>query len=187
MTDKKTLNSLIALEELLKALPERRKDILQNEIRQKENNWYLLRATHRLTRIQVWQSFRTIFWVGLSVFLFFFAIGQAAALAQWITSLQEYTEVIPNPVLREIDLEAFFVPSSSAVTVASGLPQFGILDATFLALIAMVLVLAFKSFIVYTYITQMNVLKKMVHELERELVVLRSWRKETLDEKKKKT
>jgi len=166
----------------LKEVPKKRKEILRNEIRQRENNWYLLRATHRLTRIQVWQSFRTIFWVGLSVFLFFFAIGQAAALAQWVTTLQGYTELLPSPVLREIDLEALFIPSNSTLGVASALPQFGILDATLLAIVAMLLVLAFKGFIVYTYIVQMRSLKDMVRALERELDVLRLWEDDGLDE-----
>lgn len=173
------------LEYLLKEVPKRKKEILRNEIRQRQNNIYLFRATYRLTRIQIWQSFRTIFWVGLSVFLFFFAIGQAAALAQWITTLQGYADLIPSPVLREIDLEALFIPSNSTLGIASALPQFGILDATFMAIVAMLLVLAFKGFIVYTYMNQLRVLKEMMRSLEQELVLLKSWEEDSLDKSEK--
>lgn len=168
-------DSLIYVEDLVKRLPKRRQVILQNELKQKENNWYLLKSTYRLTRVQVWQSFRTIFWVGLSVFLFVFAIGQAAAFAAWAHGVQQYADLLPSPVLREIDLESFVVPTGTPLSVASSLPQFGILDATLIAVVAMVLVLAFKAFLMYTYWMQMRVLKTMVKGLEVEIDVIKSW------------
>lgn len=173
--EKVPLDGLFEVDFLTREMPERREAILKYEIKRREQNALLLKGNLRLMRIQTWDVLKSAFWTGLTVFFLLLAVGQVGIFLRSVEDLSRVLEQVPAPIAREIELDALFDPSSAAWSFAAGLPEFTIQDATVIAIVAMLLVLGFKGYLVYAHYKQASQMKSMLEETNKERKELEAW------------
>ncbi len=168
--------SLLAVQDLIDRLPAERERLLRHEIHWREREQLQSRGIRRLMHGHAWVSFRTVFAIGLSVFVFVFTLGQFAGLARWVQQLQTTTLEIPKTVQRTLGLSLdSLVPTSTVVEYAAQLPPIGLVESGLVALLVVIALLAWKGYNTYFLLLQAHELRREQKSLQEEIDILMTW------------
>ena len=168
-------DGLLEVDFLMREMPKHSERILRHEIMRRERSILLLKGNLRLIKIQTWDVLKSALWTGLTVFFLILALGQVAELLRTVEGLSSFFDQVPAPIAREIELDALFESDSAVWGFATGLPEFTVLDATVVAIIAMLIVFGFKGYLIYAHFRQARQIKSMLLDTDNERRVLERW------------
>lgn len=167
---------LLAVRDLIDGHPDRRKEILAHEIRQRERQHLLFKSNRKLLQMHIWSSIKSILIVGLTVFSLAWTVGELAGLAQWIKHAQQTSVRVPIPFANDIKWDVgALIPTSTVFVAAAQLPQWTIRDAGMIAIAAMVLVFVEKCVLAFFAWRQTRQMDEAEEDLEEEIDVLKTW------------
>lgn len=170
-----SLDGLLEVDFLLKQLPDVSERILKYEIQRREGSILLLRGNLRLMRIQTWTVIRSALWTGFMVFFLIIALGQVKTLVQSLQSVSTSLTRIPAPLAQEMDLGTFFDPIGALGSFADSLPTLTLFQATLVALVAMLIVLGFKGYLIFSHYQLGKGMKHILLETQAERAELEEW------------
>lgn|GEM_PF-2611379 len=173
--DQISLDGLLEVDFLLKQLPDVKERILKYEIQRRERSILLLKGNIRLMRLQTWSVIRSALWTGLTVFFLIVALGQVKTLVQSLQHVSTSLRRIPAPLAREMDLGAIFDPVGTLGSFADSLPTFTLFQATLVAIIAMLVVLGFKGYLIFSQYQLAKGMKRILLETLAERAELEKW------------
>lgn len=168
--------ALLLVQDLTERLPAERERILRHEINWREREQMQFRGIRRVMHLHAWMSFRTVIFVGITVFIFVFTLGQFAGLARWVQTVRNTALSVSQPIQAGLGLSPeSFVPSSTLLHYAAQIPVLGLWDAGLLALIVVIALVLWKGYNTYFLLLQARGLRRAQRELQEEIDILRSW------------
>ena len=165
--------------DLLTRVPERRRDLIDHEIKKRERERLLIHETRQLLSWHPLHTTKTVLLYGVHSFILAWVIGLLASLGRSYVTLQTTTIEIPLPLVKDIVFNlGSFVPTSTSLGLASQLPAWSFRDALVVGLIVSLVVTAEKVIFAALQWRRVKILKAAMTELEHEAAVLKEWRKE---------
>jgi len=179
--------ALLVVQDLIGRLPAERERLLKHEINWREREQMQFRGIRRVMHLHAWMSFRTVFVIGITVFIFVYTLGQFAGLARWVQTVRNTALSVSQPIQMGLGLSPEgLVPSSTLLHYAAQIPVLGLWDAGLLALIVVIVLVLWKGYNTYFLLQQARGLRRAQRELQEEIDVLSTWLME-VDQTRKKS
>lgn len=167
---------LLVVRDTIERHPKEREGIIQSAIAERELLVALTGGVRDTMRWQLWSAGKSILAVALIFFIAVWTVGKIAALATWITHVQNTEIVLPVPFANEAHFPiGHVIPTSTVIAAASRLPAFEGSDAFTVAAIAGLLVAVEKLLVAMYAWKRVRLLRLGARDLRGEIEELRSW------------
>lgn len=171
---------LLLVADLLARVPERKRDLIDHEIKKRERERLMSHETRQLLSWHPLHTTKTVLLFGVHSFILAWVVGLLASLGRSYVALQTTTIEIPLPLVKDIVFNlGSFVPTSTSLGLASQLPAWSFRDALVVGLIVSLVVAAEKVVFAALQWDRVKKLKASMSELDQEMASLKAWKKET--------
>lgn len=178
---------LVIVADLVARIPERANDVIASELARRERERTMTRETRSLLSWHPINTTRVVLLFGLHGFVLAWALGWLAALGHAYAQLKTASIAIPLPLLQDLAVNlGTFVPTSTALSVASRLPPIDFRDAIGVGIAIALIVAVERGIIAAFQWKKARLLRTAEDELQAEIEILKSWQ-EPADKKPKPT
>jgi|GEM_PF-2947606 len=162
--------------DLLKRYPERKRELIEYAIRDRERRITMTSETRHLLSWHPIHTVKIIFVSGFATFILVWLITQIAQIGQWYSQLKALGFTLPLPIIGErvIDLGSH-IPTSTMLVTASKLPLLTAKTSIYSALAVMVILILERVISTLLQWKKIKSLKKAEEELHTEIKILNSW------------
>jgi hypothetical protein len=168
---------LVVVADIIIRIPERAEDIIVSEIENRERERTMTHETRSLLSWHPINTTRMVLLLGFHGFVLAWAIGWLAALGNAYAHLKTSSIAVPLPLVQDVTVDlGAFVPTSTALSVASRLPAIGLRDAIGIGIIIALIVAVERGIIAAFQWKKARLLRAAEERLQMELDVLKSWR-----------
>jgi HAMP domain-containing protein len=174
------LPGLIFVDDLIRRLPTQRVAVLGYEIRRRERELLYIGSTRQVLSYHFFSAAKVVLAIGIIVFAFVWTFGQITQIARWILALQQWSYEVPIPFENNLKLELgkhLPLPTSTWIGDLSKLPTTDWRQATWFAVVAMLIVVLEQAVVAFFAWQRSQRLKSGIEELEKELEELKRWQK----------
>lgn len=170
---------LLVIADIIVRIPERKDALIAYALKRRERERMLAREARLRLSWHPWQTVKSIFIYGLNGFALAWATGALSTLGRSYQAFKTGSISLPLPAtLPDISFGiGSFVPTSTAMTIASHLPQLTLRDALVIGLVVALAVVIERTVVTVIHWKQSRALGEAETELTAEIEELRRWQK----------
>ena len=167
---------LLAEYDLMGRLPERRKEIIGQAVDTRADKKLMLKQTLHAYTWHPLNTTKVMLLVGLLVFELVMLVSGVSMLGHWYAQAKNSTISVPVPLIQSMDINlGSYLPSSTYITMTEQLPTISLLQAVYIALAAMLLVLLEKGVIMAVHWEKVKHLRAAMKACDEEIALLEKW------------
>lgn len=171
---------LLLIEDFIKRQPEKRQQLLDDEVRARERELLLYTNIYGLVRFHGFAALRLIIGTGISVFVFVWSLSQLAQFGQTLARITSLPLGLPAGIGKYFFSSStqLFVPGSYSDLFIRTFHGIDWRDAATIGFVVSLVLLIEKSITGYLALKESRRLKQGERELRAELMQLLEWRKQ---------